>query len=323
MILTKAKSLSQSEIDMMRQFVNRKDRLVFSDWGFIEVCAGLIKSDLYLYYGLDQQDRLEFIFPLFLRKRGLKRSLDGKLPYDLPYGAGVAVTPVDISSIIPVPKIGLSTDVRLVTSPLSQFYSKIENNRIVTKLTPILDLTQGEEYIWLHEVSSKRRNMINKAKKKGYRVSISSSFEDFDKLWGFLSDLHKRLGYKALTYEYYRALLKELGTDRFLLCLAYNDDRLISGALVIGNTFCYHYYKGASVINPPNDGQGELIQWEIIRHLIEIGVHYYDLCVVDKETLPSIYAFKTGICSNITDYYSYSANSSFSRLIGGVRKWLY
>ena len=63
-----------------------------------------------------------------------------------------------------------------------------------------------------------------------------------------------------------------------------------------------HYYKGAGLFDVKNEGQGELLQWEAIKISKSLGTKYYDLCNLDKDNLPSIYRFKTGISNTIYKY---------------------
>ena len=84
--------------------------------------------------------------------------------------------------------------------------------------------------------------------------------------------------------------------------IAFQNKLPVSGVFVIGNNNYMHYYKGATIYNVKNLGQGELLQWETIRELKKMDVKYYDLCNLNKKKLPSIYSFKTGICNNLVPY---------------------
>jgi len=58
------------------------------------------------------------------------------------------------------------------------------------------------------------------------------------------------------------------------------------------------YWLGNHADNAPNSGQGELLQWEVIKRMKEKGCSYYDLCYIEKKRLPHIYKFKSGFCKN-------------------------
>ena len=54
------------------------------------------------------------------------------------------------------------------------------------------------------------------------------------------------------------------------------------------------YWLGINCNNIPNNGQGEMLQWEAIKYAKSKGCKYYDLCFIEKEKLPHIYEFKKG-----------------------------
>ena len=54
------------------------------------------------------------------------------------------------------------------------------------------------------------------------------------------------------------------------------------------------YWLGINGKDMPNNGQGEMLQWEAIKYVKFKGCKYYDLCYIEKERLPHIYEFKKG-----------------------------
>ena len=151
--------------------------------------------------------------------------------------------------------------------------------------------------------------MIRKAIKSGINTKQYFTEDGFIEFWPILEKLHKKLGYSNYSYDYYNKIFKNYGNKkRAFFLIAYKEERPISGVFIIGNKNYMHYYKGAGLFDVKNEGQGELLQWEAIKTSKSMGIKYYDLCNLDKDKLPSIYRFKTGISNNICRYPKFTKN---------------
>ena len=60
------------------------------------------------------------------------------------------------------------------------------------------------------------------------------------------------------------------------------------------------------------------MQWEAIKTAKSLGSKYYDLCSLDKEKLPAIYRFKTGISQNIVRYSKYAKNNFGYKILNKI-----
>ena len=194
-----------------------------------------------------------------------------------------------------------------------------KNDSLSIGKTNMVDLSMDEDEIFSSVIHSKRRNMIRKAIKSGISTKSFYTEDGFKDFWPILEELHKKLGYSNYTYDYYNEILKNYGTKKqaFLL-IAYKYEQPISGVFIIGNKNYMHYYKGAGLFDVKNEGQGELLQWEAIKLSKFLGSKYYDLCNLDKDKLPAIYRFKTGISKNIIPYHKYSKNSLGYKIINRI-----
>ena len=81
-----------------------------------------------------------------------------------------------------------------------------------------------------------------------------------------------------------------------------------------------HYYKGASLFETKNVGQGELLQWEAIKWAKNRGVKYYDLCVLDSDRLPHIAKFKMGFSMQLLSFEVFTKRSLSFRILNRIRK---
>ena len=158
--------------------------------------------------------------------------------------------------------------------------------------------------------------MIRKALKSDIIVKIYHDSEGLDLFWPILDSLHKNLNLNYLSLDYYQRILNTYKDNKqAFTILAFKDGKVISGVFIIGNKNYMHYYKGASLPGVKNEGQGELLQWEAIKYSKALGSKFYDLCNLDKEKLPTIYRFKTGISANIYYYPVFTKNKLGYKII--------
>jgi lipid II:glycine glycyltransferase (peptidoglycan interpeptide bridge formation enzyme) len=72
--------------------------------------------------------------------------------------------------------------------------------------------------------------------------------------------------------------------------------------------------------NAGNYGHSELLHWETIKLSKQLGSKYYDLCNLNKNELPEIYQFKTGISKDIFQYpYFYKSSFAF-KVVNRIEK---
>jgi len=64
------------------------------------------------------------------------------------------------------------------------------------------------------------------------------------------------------------------------------------------------------------------LQWEAIKLSKSLGVKCYDLGNLQKEILPSIYKFKTGISNNVIQYPVYSKHSLGYKIVNKINSKL-
>ncbi|MCB0460431.1 MAG: GNAT family N-acetyltransferase [Flavobacteriaceae bacterium] len=306
--LIKPNTEQSSQIERL---IDRYDGSVFHEVALNKIVESHFGTDL--YYLVDDCININSFAPVHVikGKKGAKRYELNPLG-DIPY-AGFAGnnSPVDLKQL----SVGLFESAKYSGFPYPQ--DKIHKNtgQYAFGETNMVDLGESEDDIFTAMESSKRRN-IRKAIKAGIQVKQYFDVEGFNVFWPILDALHKKLGYSRFTYEYYKKFIDEFSTKKKIFTLiAYKNDQPVSGLLIIGNKNYAHFFKGASDFNVKPEGQGELIHWEAIKILKESGVRYYDLCNLNKEKLPEIYRFKTGISNNIINYTKYTKNSLGYKII--------
>ncbi len=102
----------------------------------------------------------------------------------------------------------------------------------------------------------------------------------------------------ALSSEFFSELLQNSRNISFEIISAIKDGRCTANVVIAFDKDYSIYWLGNNAENAPTYGQGELLQWEVIKRMKGRGCTYYDLCYIEKERLPHIYKFKSGFCKN-------------------------
>ena len=163
-----------------------------------------------------------------------------------------------------------------IVAEFSRFHPLLNNQELASpkmktfysRHTVALDLTDDD--IWMHQISSKNRNMIRKAEKEGVTIVESDDYETFRKLYdGTMSDLHAESFYffPQSYYEEYKQTFK----DRRLLCLAKLDGKVIAGSMFMFSDDYAHYHLSARDREYSRYAANNLILWYGIQKAKERG----------------------------------------------------
>jgi len=135
-----------------------------------------------------------------------------------------------------------------------------------------LDLTDDD--IWMHQISSKNRNMIRKAEKEGVEIIESDDYETFRRLYdGTMKDLHAEDFYffpKAY-YEEYKQTFK----GNSMLCLAMYKGKAIAGSMFMFSDDYAHYHLSARDREYSRYAANNLILWYGIQKAKERGCKWF------------------------------------------------
>jgi CelD/BcsL family acetyltransferase involved in cellulose biosynthesis len=186
--------------------------------------------------------------------------------------------------------------------------------------TAYVDLVPDIEAIWMKSLDANRRNMIRKAEKSGVEVR-SWGLDGLREYMAMATDIAGRAGFGTQPAEYYAAVLEALApSDKARLYLAHRGGRALAGGLFLRHRdFCY-YWHGASAADAGNLGQGEMIQWEVIRWARSVGCSWYDLVGVEPDRLPGIARFKLGFTKRTVPFYHCHYRRLFDRVFLKARR---
>lgn len=167
-----------------------------------------------------------------------------------------------------------------IVAEFSRFHPLLNNQKLASpkmktffsRHTVALDLTDDD--IWMHQISSKNRNMIRKAEKEGVSIIESDDYETFRKLYnGTMSDLHAEDFY-FFPPEYYSEY-KQTFKDESLLCLAIYDGKVIAGSMFMYSDDYAHYHLSARDREYSRYAANNLILWYGIQKAKERGCKWF------------------------------------------------
>lgn len=140
--------------------------------------------------------------------------------------------------------------------------------------TVALDLSLSLDEIWMHQFSSKNRNMIRKAEKEGVTIVESDDYETFRKLYDrTMTNLNAENYYffPQSYYDEYKASFK----DNSILCFAMLDGKVIAGSMFMFSENYAHYHLSARDREYSKYAANNLILWYGIQKAKERGCKWF------------------------------------------------
>jgi len=304
---------NSSQKTQISQVIEKCNGSIFQDVTFNEIISSHFETEL--FYLVDNPNNISSFSPVHVEKIKYGMNIYHFCPeIDIPYAGFVGGNELIYNDF----STGLFESIIYKGFPYEKEIN-IKSVNVKIGETSMVDL--NEDDIFDNVIQSRRRNMIRKAIKHDINIKSFTDTQGLNEFWPILEQLHIKLGYSSLTYDYYNDIITEFGPKKeaFIL-IAYRDNKAISGVLIVGNQNYMHYYKGASLHDAGNCGHSELLHWESIKLSKFLGCKYYDLCNLNKNELPEIYQFKTGISKDIYQY-PYFYNSSFPlKIVNRIKK---
>lgn len=302
---------NQNQIGRINELIKNENGSIFHDVELNRIVESNFKTQL--FYFVDKPNNITCFSPVHITKNkyGLNR-YHFKPLYDVPYAGFIGNDEIDLDKI----SVGFFESFKYEGFPYYEEGSKLKENVRIGE-TAMIDLFSSEDDIYNQSIHSKRRNMIRKAVREGIKVRKYSDLEGLFEFYKILEPLHIKLGFnKNMNIDYYKEIFNSYkNKNKAFILLAFKEKKLLSGVFILGNGNYMHYYKGASLFGVKNEGQGELLQWEAIKISKLLGAKKYDLCNLDREKLPHIYRFKTGISNSIYRYPKFIKNKLGFRII--------
>lgn len=214
-----------------------------------------------------------------------------------------------------------------VVAEFSRFHPLLKNYLLASpqmktfysRHTVVLDLTNDD--IWMHQISSKNRNMIRKAEKEGVTIVESDDYETFRQLYnGTMSDLHAEDFY-FFPPEYYSEYKKTFQGES-MLCLAMYDGKVIAGSMFMYSDDYAHYHLSARDRKYSRYAANNLILWYGIQKAKERGcnwLHFGGGTTGDDND--SLLKFKRGFSKTLGEFWIGKRVHNQSVFDEIVRQW--
>ena len=180
------------------------------------------------------------------------------------------------------------------------FYGNIDLILFPDKIDPIsidfhnvafIDLNVPEETLW-GNLHSKNRNSIRKAWKEDGTVIFNSN--DFLMFSDLIQKTYSENKNKIPNILFLEKIWNELSKAKIAkLYFAGNNEEMFSGALLYEFGLCSYYAFGGG--KKDSRGYGNLLHWELIKHLKSKGLKYYYLGETAKKIDEKNIKFSKGI----------------------------
>lgn len=167
-----------------------------------------------------------------------------------------------------------------IVAEFTRFHPLLNNQKIASpnmktffsRHTVALDLSDDD--IWMHQISSKNRNMIRKAEKEGVTIVESDDYETFRRLYdGTMIDLHAERFY-FFPQSYYEEY-KQTFEGKSMLCLAMFDGKVIAGSMFMFSDDFAHYHLSARDREYSRYAANNLLLWYGIQKAKERGCKWF------------------------------------------------
>lgn len=169
-----------------------------------------------------------------------------------------------------------------IVAEFMRFHPLLNNQRLASpemktffsRHTVALDLSLSLDEIWMHQFSSKNRNMIRKAEKEGVTIMESDDYETFRKLYdGTMTNLNAENYYffPQSYYDEYQASFK----DNSILYFAMLDGKVIAGSMFMFSENYAHYHLSARDREYSKYAANNLILWYGIQKAKERGCKWF------------------------------------------------
>lgn len=171
-----------------------------------------------------------------------------------------------------------------------RFHRATQRERLLNTATFVIDLKQSEETL-LSAMTSDYRRKIKKAEANGCTMEAYTKPPD-DKIKSFLSAYAAFASTRGLISPDPAAIVAMYADGRALLIIARKGGM---------DTNYLHLYKAGDAayfmygvnLSKINDGAGQYLHWQVMRHLKSAGLDWYDLGGIEStEPCNGIYKFK-------------------------------
>lgn len=179
------------------------------------------------------------------------------------------------------------------------FHRAASHERLLNTATFVIDLRQSEEAL-MSAMSSDYRRKIRKAEAGGCTVTAYAA-PPADLVSGFLAALTDFSGERGLNIAEPATIAAMYGDGRAILLVARKNGEAINYLHLYKAGDAASFMYGVS-LSKENDGAGQYLHWQAMRHLKAEGLDWYDLGgVASTSAEDGIFTFKQRFGGQLVD----------------------
>ena len=175
------------------------------------------------------------------------------------------------------------TEKRIIAE-FTRFHPLLSNQRfasskmqtLYSRNTVILDLSLSLEDIWMHQFSTKNRNLIRRTEKDGVKVVESKDYECFRRMYNQTMKALDAEDFYFFPDEYYREI-ESVFEDDMMLCFAMYENRAVCGSLFMFCSDYAHYHLSGRDRAYSRVAGNNAVLWYAIRKAKERGCRWFHL----------------------------------------------
>lgn len=181
----------------------------------------------------------------------------------------------------------------------SRFGKAAKEDRLLNVATVVIDLCDSEETLW-RALGTKGRNAVRRAEKLG---AVLEEAEDVANALDRFEELSREaVARYGLRYPALSTLAKMAADGRALIYCARTGTRAAANVSVVYVAAGAGFYMHGATAKETVTGLGQFVQWQIVRHLRDRGLCWYDLGgITSKESDDPITRFKRSIGGEFVD----------------------
>jgi len=220
-------------------------------------------------------------------------------------------------------------DAQFVETAMEHFFFYCENNNYITcfiRLHPLLgnhrcfnqvysckynrktvaiDLQPSVDDIWMHQISTKNRNVLRHTFKDNFRFIADYDYffiDDFIRLYMHTMDRKESDSFYHFSKSYFYKFKKQF-KDSFLAVVIYNEV-IVSASIIFYSTDYGHYHLSAWDLNYSPLNSNKFLIWEVAKFLKSLNVKLFHLGGgTDSNIDNSLFKFKKKFSKNKYDFY--------------------
>lgn len=281
---------------------------LFHTWNWLEIAERHTHSTLHALVVKKNGDTIG-IFPLYFQKKGILRMVFSPPPHTSVFYMGPIIVNYDSmqqhkreNNYFEVQK--LVDD--YITTELNANYVSISlppglsdprqfswSGYSVTPLYDyVTDLSSGPEFLF-QTLDKKKRQDINRAKKKGMNVEIGSK-KEYEILIDLMNERYRQQAKIVNVQKEYLLDIYDAFSDSLTVFYATYNEEIITGSIDLHyKDTIYSWIGSLKPIKPVTPSPSDLVGWETVKYWSEQGFKYYvTLSAAGNERLYAYYASK-------------------------------